>query len=166
MYLTKAGLVLALGLFIGDCGPTTPNTKSNPNANQTSSSAPALKISYPAADSKVEMKEVVRGTSQNIPAGQKIWVAIYNQAVSRYYPQDNQADVQAYGNWAGATAFGIPQDKGKDLKFDVLAVTVDKNAEAEFEKYLSQARGTNDYPGLQQLPPGTTIYDRLTVTRK
>jgi hypothetical protein len=138
-----------------------------PNANQAATpSAPALKIIYPAAGNEVEIKEVVTGTSQSIPAEQKIWVVIYNHAVSRYYPQDRPGDVQANGNWASATAFGVPTDKGKKLKFDVLAVTVDKNAEAEFENYLSRARTTNDYAGLVQLPKGANILDRLTVSRK
>lgn len=168
MYLSKVIPVLALCLLFVACElPTTPNTnsKSNTNANTpTPPPSPALKITQPAEGDKVEQVEVVKGTSQNIPKDQDIWVVVFVQKVNRYYPQNNPVDIQANGNWASSTSFGIPKDKG--LKFDALAVTVNKDARAAFDEYLKRARDKNDYPGWEQLPKGTTTYDRLTVIRK
>jgi len=33
-------------------------------------------------------------------------------------------------------------------------------------KYLVDARNKHDYPGLEHLPNGATIYDRASITRK
>ena len=175
MYLSKLISVLALFLIVGACElPKTPNTdnqtpNANKNASPTPMPTPSVTINDPTEkkkDKKVAGSEVITGTSQNIPADQKIWIVIFNHASTRFYPQDRAADAQANGDWASATAFGVPADKGKNIQFDIVAVTVDKNGEAEFEKYLNTARASNSFPGLKDLPKGASIRARLTVTRE
>jgi hypothetical protein len=147
----------------GDSNDVT-NVNQPPATPATTPAATTVKITYPDDKGMVEQGETVRGTSQNIPAGQKIWVVIFIPKVGRYYPQNNPATVQPDGNWNSLTSFGVPKDKG--LKFDVLAVTTDGNAQNAFRDYLKDARDKSDFPGLEQLPAGATQQHNVTVTRK
>ena len=141
-------LVANLGVFGWRyCGPTT-----------------EVEITYPYNDDTVKIREMVQGTSQKIPEGQAIWIMVYSHVVGRYYPQDNPADVQANGDWTSLTSIGIEEDVNR--KFDIIAVLADKRAQDAFNAYLTKAKDTNTWPGLERLLEGVTIYDRITVTRK
>lgn len=123
-----------------------------------------VKITEPTAGSPIELREVVKGTSRKIPAGQIIWVVIYSQAVGRYYPQNDPADVQANGAWASLCYLGVDQDAGK--KFDIIVVLANKEAQDAFKAYLTKARDQKTWPGLEKIPDPGVIYDRVTVVRK
>lgn len=112
----------------------------------------------------VDPAQMVRGTSQAVPDGQAIWVVLFVQKVGRYFPPNQAADVQPNGGWASMTYIGVPSDVG--LKFDLIAVLVDKQGQDAFNKYLVNAKNKSDYAGLEQLPNGATVYDRVSVTRK
>lgn len=120
-------------------------------------------ITYPANQARVDQIETVRGTVQGLPAGQVIWVVIFPQEVGRYYPQNWPADLEAGGEWSSITYIGVPSDTGK--RFDVLVVLADAEAQNAFNAYLADARDRADWPGLEALPSGAVIYDRITVTR-
>ena len=81
----------------------------------------------------------------------------------RYYPQNNPAAVQANGDWISLTFIGIEEDVNK--KFDIIVVLADKRAQDAFNAYRKQSEDTDTWPGLERLPEGVTIYDRITVTR-
>jgi hypothetical protein len=123
-----------------------------------------LRISYPYDGDHVGIREVIRGTSQRIPEGQAIWVVVYPHPVGRYFPQNQAADIQANGDWASLTFIGIEADVG--MKFDIIALLVDRKAQEAFAAYLAEAKDKKTWPGLERLPDGTRIYDRITVTRK
>lgn len=125
---------------------------------------PAVKITQPAEGALAEPVQMTRGTSRAVPTGQAIWVVVFVQKVGRYYPQNQAADVQPNGGWSSMTYIGIPSDVG--LKFDLIAVLADSEGQAAFNKYLTNARNKSDYAGLEQLPIGVTVYDRISVTRK
>ena len=126
---------------------------------------PKVEITYPSDGANVEIREMGRGTSQKIPEGQAIWIVVYTHVVDRYYPRDNPADVQANGDWTSSlTYIGIEEDVNK--KFDIIAVLADKMAQDAFNAYIEQAKDTKKWTGLGKLIEGTTIYDRITVTRK
>jgi len=91
-------------------------------------------------------------------------VVVYVPAVGRYFPQDNPADVQADGEWSSKATIGIASNAG--LQFDIRAVIADKDAQDSFQKYLAQAKAAGSWSGLDRLPQGAVIYDRITVTRK
>ena len=122
-----------------------------------------VKITYPSDGSEVEGEVTVRGTSQNIPEGQVIWIVIYVHEVRRYFPQDLPADVQANGDWESPVIIGIEEDIGK--RFDIIVVLVDQEAQDEFNEYLEKWKGKYPSPGLERLPEGVVIYERITVTR-
>lgn len=126
--------------------------------------AAEVKITHPADGAMVAQREMVRGTSRDVPAGHTIWVVIYPHAAPRMYPQDEPAMLQANGGWSTLAAFGIERDAGQ--KFDAVAVVADRNAERDFRAYLHSARGQGNWAGLASLPAGATIYDRVTVMRR
>ena len=125
---------------------------------------PIVKITEPSEGGSVEPTQMVRGTSRAVPTGQVIWVAVFVQKVGRYYPQNQAADVQPNGGWSSLTYIGIASDVG--LKFDLIAVLADRDGQAAFSRYLTDARNKSDYSGMEQLPQGVTVYDRISVTRK
>ena len=127
-------------------------------------SKPKIEITYPYDGANVETREMVRGTSQKIPEGQAIWIMVYPHVVGRYYPQDNPTDVQANGDWTSLIYIGIKEDVNR--KFDIIAVLADKRAQDAFNAYFKKAKDTKTWPGLERLPEGATIYDRITVTRE
>lgn len=138
----------------------------NVNTPTPTPAGASVRVTYPDDGGAVEQGEVVRGTSRNVPAGQKIWVVIYIPRVGRYYPQNNPAAVQPDGSWSSPTTFGGPGSKDKGLKFEVQALTADGAAQAAFQSYLRGARDKSDYPGMEQPPEGATLQHSVTVTRK
>lgn len=123
-----------------------------------------VEITYPLDQSRVEQTNVVRGTSQAIPADCVIWVVVFPQEVSRYYPQNYPADTEAKDNWSTVAYIGVEGDV--DKKFDILATVVDEAAQDAFNAYLADARDKSDWLGLTRLPEGAIVYDRVSVTRK
>lgn len=126
--------------------------------------SPKVEITYPYDGDTVEIREMVRGTAQKIPKGQAIWIMVNPHVAGRYYPQNVPADVQANGDWTSLTYIGIEEVVNR--KFYIIAVLADKRAQDAFNAYLKQAKDTKTWPGLERLPEGTTIYDRITVMRK
>jgi hypothetical protein len=122
-----------------------------------------LIITSPSDLEYVDQTITVQGTSQEIPLDQKIWVVVLVYKVGRYYPQNDPAEIEANNQWASIIYIGTPGDSSE--KFDILAVTVDSNAQKEFNNYLINAKGKSDWAGLSKLPEGTVIYDRVTVMR-
>lgn len=125
---------------------------------------PVVRITYPSDGATVEIREMIKGTSQNIPKEQVIWIVVYPQVIGRYYPQNDPADVQANGDWSSLAFIGIEEDVGK--KFDTIAVLADKKAQDAFNDYLVQAKDKKTWPGLGKLPNGAMIHDRITATRE
>jgi len=122
-----------------------------------------VKISYPHDGSSVEMLEIIRGTSRRIPEGQVVWVVVFPHVTGCYYPQDYPADVQENGDWSSRAHIGVQGDVG--LRFDIIVVVADKEAQNAFNAYLMEGRDKKTWPGLEGLPDGAVIYDRVTVTR-
>jgi len=127
-------------------------------------SVTGVKITSPHDGATVEISEMVRGSSQNIPEGDVIWVVVYPHIVGNYYPQNDPNDIQTNGDWASLVSIGIEEDIGR--KFDILAVLLDEAGQDAFSDYLVQAEGKKTWPGLERLPEGTVICDRITVIRK
>jgi len=121
-------------------------------------------ITYPINHARVDQTETVRGTSQELSAEQVIWVVIFAQEVGRYYPQNRPADIEAGNRWSSIVYIGQQADAGK--RFDILAVVANAEAQDAFNVYLADARDRSDWPGLEALPEGAVIYDRITVTRR
>lgn len=123
-----------------------------------------VEITYPDDWAPADMREMVRGTSQKVPKGQTIWVVSYPHVTGRYYPQNDPAYVEANGDWSALTSIGIEEDSG--LKFDIIVVLANQSAQEKFRDYLLTAKGEKEWPGLESLPDGVTIYNHVMVIRK
>jgi hypothetical protein len=125
---------------------------------------PFVKITYPTYGSNVSVTEVVQGTSLNIPEGQMIWIAVSVPNLNRYYPMAHAALIEWNGEWSSQTTLGRVNDTGQ---FDIIAMTVNQDGQNEINSYLANSvdHVTNYYPGMSQLPGGTTVYDLVRVTR-
>jgi len=121
-------------------------------------------ITYPINLARVDQTEVVRGTFQGLPTGKTIWIVLFIPEAGRYYPQNRPADLEAANRWSSLAYIGVPSDTGK--RFDILAVVADTGAQNAFNAYLADARDRSDWAGMEALPEGAVIYDRITVTRK
>jgi hypothetical protein len=121
-------------------------------------------ITYPADQARVDQVEIVRGTAQRLPPGQVVWVVVFVPEVGRYYPQDRPADLQADNEWSSTAHIGIPSDTGR--RFDVLAVLANAEVQTAFNAYLAEAEERGEWAGLEALPAGVVIYDRVTVIRR
>jgi hypothetical protein len=119
-----------------------------------------LHISSPYNDQVINLRQQVLGSYKEIPAGQTLWVVVgpYNSAL--YFPQPKPAVIQPNGAWSSLTFIGAPTDTGR--AFDILLVLVDMQGQQGFNTYLAG----NPQNGMDSLPPGTTIVDKVTVWRK
>jgi hypothetical protein len=126
--------------------------------------APDIEITYPLNNSAVGLQEVVRGTSQRISRKQEIWLVVYPHSVGLYYPQNGPADMQIKGDWASLAIIGVKENTG--ATFDIIVVLADEAAQDTFNAYLSKSQADGLWKGLDGLPSGAVIYDRVTVTRK
>lgn len=123
-----------------------------------------VRITYPTQRDSVELREMVRGTSQKVPDGQAIWVLVFPHVAGTYYPQNAPADIQAGGDWTSLAFIGTDMDT--DNKFDIIVALADEMAQGELNAYLAQYKDKSPAPGLTRIPNGTTEYHRITVTRK
>lgn len=128
------------------------------------SSATKVIITHPYDGATVEMKEMVKGISLNIPKRHSIWVVVYSYLTKRYYPQYGPADIQVDGKWSSLILIGSERSIGE--KHDIMAVLTDKSAEEIFNEYYRHGKERNIWEGLEKLPAGAKIYDRITVIRK
>lgn len=124
----------------------------------------ALRITYPAPNAEVSLREEVEGDYENLPDGQVVWVFVFSHASGRYYPQNNAADLQPKGRWTSLTYFGVETDHRQT--FSALAVLANPKGQTFIKNYLATARDRNDWPGMDRLPEGVTEYDRVKVVRR
>ncbi len=144
---TKLISFLFLGILISSCIPA--ETR--------------VDINEPTEGSRVSQIQTIDGESQILPPDSVIWPVVYLPATGRYYPQNFPADVQANGEWSATVYIGQENDSG--IAADIIVVLADKSAQDAFYSYLADAKDRNDFPGLDKLPKGATIYDRVSVVR-
>lgn len=133
------------------------------STSETLTPPPAeITITYPSALPKVNITETIHGTAKNISEGQQFWIAVYPQTAFKYYPQ-NPVNIQSDGSWDVPAQFGGENNVGE--KFDIVAVLADKNAQTELNKYMDASEKAVFWPGMRELPNGTTKITNLTVIR-
>jgi hypothetical protein len=162
---------LLVGLAAAGCfkPPATdskpPEAGAGTNVNLATPPAPAVvKLTKPEDGKEVGQVEVLRGTAQNVPKDERVWVVIFQHEGAAYFPQEDPTDVRPDGGWSATAFFGNPAET-KKLTFDVVVVTADKSAQDEFAKYLGEWKGKTNSPGLRKLPAGALERDRVSVTR-
>jgi hypothetical protein len=120
------------------------------------------------SDQKVPCETIARGTYP-LDLKEYIWPVVYING--RYHPQDEggRAAAKVSGNWYQTIRFGdctrpLEYDRGKP--FQLIVVTANDSANAEFEKYLITGLASGSYPGLIELPRGVKEHVRIMVIRQ
>jgi hypothetical protein len=123
-----------------------------------------IKITSPEKNAKVSANEMIEGTSQNIPEGNRFWIAVYPRSVNRYYFQDFSPNFMPNGDWSNNAVIGDRMSSGQ--KFDIYVVLADGEANKLIENHLAECRARQSWPGLEKLPEGTTLFDKVMVIRE
>lgn len=125
-----------------------------------------IKITYPSNADPVKMDEKVNGTTENIPDGFYVWILGYSDKgdMPRYYPRPDSVNIPQNGEWSIPIQIGTVDDSGRN--FDIIAVLADTQANERFQKYITDCKRNNNWPGIEEIPEGATTYDRITVTRE
>ena len=131
--------------------PTPSSTTPSPTAVKTS-----VAITYPTNNSDVNASEWVRGTSQNIPNGQQLWIVVHEGNL--YFPMVDRVEINIDGTWTYNTTIGQTGDGGKS--FNILAVLADSSAQSTVQAWY-----LHPYD-FQSLPVGMNTYSDETVTRR
>jgi hypothetical protein len=126
-------------------------------------------ITAPTQCSDNDYITVVRGTYENVPDGNDIWVMVYPNAL-RYYPQSDDAAVplkveKKDGKWSIQIYLGTPTS-GREV-FDVVVVLADPAASKVIADTIKQWVQDNRFPGLapDQLPAGIRELQAITIQR-
>jgi hypothetical protein len=106
----------------------------------------------------------VKGLAKNIPAGETIWLMVVSPT-GKYYPHSPaiMPDIQT-GLWQlkGVT-LGTPVDNGKS--FYLITTTADTNSKSDLDNYFKKVALADGWMGLDTLPPGIKVYDKVKITR-
>jgi len=132
-----------------------------------SASSAEVKITNPSNGATVSKSIDVGGTSKDIPAGAALWIMVYPHGVNRYYPQDKRdfpVVMTANGDWSTKAVIGSDTDSG--LEFEIFVVLADEKANQAIIDYLDKSKASGSWPGMEPLPDGSMIYDKVSVTRK
>ncbi len=119
-----------------------------------------LHITAPYNDQVVNLRQQVTGTYRQEPNGQTLWVFVAPFRTPYYFPQRAPATLQANHTWSSLAFVGSPENTGQ--LFDIDLVLVDAQGRQAVDRYLA----TNDPNGLNGLPEGAVIVDKVTVWRK
>lgn len=130
-------------------------------ALSTEIKSPEIIINY--TSDTAQIVENITGTAKNIPERHELWILVYAYPAHKYYPQNGTMDIQN-GNWSIPAYIGVKDNVG--VKFDIIAVLADENARAEFTSYIINGKINNKWPGIDKIPDGAKVYDKITVIRE
>jgi hypothetical protein len=161
-YLFFVGVVILfvgiyLTIFVPESTVKTPIPTSKPIGTQL----PEIKINY--TSDTAHIAENIIGTAKNIPDGYELWILVYPYAAKKYYPQHEEVSIQN-GVWSIPVGIGTEDNVGE--KFDIIAVLANRDARIEFTSYMVNGEKNNDWPGMNKIPDGAEVYDRITVVRE
>jgi hypothetical protein len=125
--------------------------------------SPEVSFANPRDGSEVASQERVRGESFCISDDARLWLVVYSHEVDRYYPEALPPERDG-DEWALPLYIGVEGDAGQ--RFDIVAVVVDDDADAQLDEYIRSGERSGSYPGWDVLPPGFGEVGRVTVTRE
>jgi len=144
--------------------PSSSTTTTSPSLSSPSPTVtppePSVGITYPTNNSMVNLLEYVNGTSQNIPSDQKLWIVVYDGGL--YYPMVD-AVTPVNGKWSYNTPIGTASHI--NTTFTILTVLVNNSAQNTFKNW-TEVFDTPKHEDMGELPSGTTVCDKVTVTRR
>lgn len=123
---------------------------------------PAIKMTYPRSGNSVGCKEEIEG-SYSSDIKETIWPIV--QYGEQYFPQ--KAAAKASSEWLATVFFGDCENLNadKDKTFQLIIVTASDQANAEFEKFLTN-EPTIQNRAMNSLPQGIKEHARIQVNRR
>jgi len=112
----------------------------------------------------VKHEQRVEGLSLEIPRDDKLWPVLYLNRVNRHYPQNGPLVIDETGKWESTFFIGQPKEIGRSFVIEL--VQANPQAHSEFISYQTEAGWRRSWPGLPELPAGSTVCDRMTVIRE
>ena len=122
-----------------------------------------IRIIHPSDSAMVNLIETIFGTANNIPEGKYPWILINPANSSKYYPQ-KPINIRDDGRWSLPVQFGGEEHLGQ--KFDIIAILADQEANKEITNYINEGNRTDSWPGIDKIPAGAIVVDKITVTRR
>jgi hypothetical protein len=111
----------------------------------------------------VKHEQLVEGLAREIPKKHKLWPVLYTQRVNRHYPQNGPIIVDEAGRWDSRFFIGQPIEIGRSFVIEL--VQASPQAHSQLIDYQIEAGKSEHWPGLPELPEGSTVCDRVTVIR-
>ena len=96
----------------------------------------------------------------NLPQHKEAWLAVYSNALHRYFPQSCIKTAAAPRELSCIIEIGGEADAGE--RFEIVVIEADEGAQRDLSRYLSQV----DRSGLDQVPNGAEVLYTITVVRR
>lgn len=113
----------------------------------------------------------IEGTCSNVPGNRYLWAVVKPEVSPRIHPQSDKPDHGALtkgcnGSWKGTAYFGANPESNIGERFALMIVAVDDKGNNVLKGYLSDPARKDGWPGLDALPVGAKVLDKINVTRK
>jgi hypothetical protein len=126
---------------------------------------PTIKISSPIDDALINKTIDIIGTAKRIPEDAPIWAATYGYPpTNRYYPQSQLIYPDPNGRWS-LRDINVGDDTDSGEKFDIVVLQANDKAHEYLSDYMRNTSLSGAWEGLEKIPSGAKVLDRITVTR-
>lgn len=124
-----------------------------------------VQITSPTDGGTVDYPHNVTGTATGLKADQKLWAIVVPGKSKTYHPQSSSFVPEADGKFSVAAYVGAPEPD-PDASYELMIAAVDAESDTALKTYLDGANASKKYPGLKELPPGTTPLQTIAIKRK
>lgn len=125
---------------------------------------PNIFILEPTEMDTVEQHTLVRGTFQNLPDDQQIWLLVAPRDKAEYYAQPEPVLLPDEQAWSAQVVIGGPDST--DEAYDLYAVLADDAGSAILREHMTHPERTELGAPLTVLPAGVRIYEHFPVVRQ
>jgi hypothetical protein len=125
----------------------------------------SISITSPKDLDEVNVQQRLEGTWNDIPDGYELWIAVQARNADRFYFQ-KKPTMMMNGKWSGTANIGVQSVSNRGLEFDVYAILANETATDTIVEHLERCEENKSWPGLEELPLGTNVYNKVTVIRK
>lgn len=147
----------------------TPTPTPTPTAVATATPTPAAPVyllNVAEGDDVAMAYTLIGGRSSEIT--ENVWIFLRPAESNRLYPQsanacEGKSTAQSDDRWEVAVRFGGPDNVGEF--FEIIVTSATAAAGENISNTLQTWCQQNSYPGLEDLPTGVTIHQRLMVQR-
>lgn len=115
----------------------------------------------------VSHRQNLSGSYENSGKSTLVWVVVVPHAVGNFHPQGRSIRLRSSsGTWSLKPYIGASKDDNIGELFDILLVNVTETGSTEFTDYLKKSARDKDWPGMDALPDGSVILNKIFVKRR